>query len=84
VKAPVMALRRTGAVVVFTAGLALSGCASAPAPHAVHSNPAPSGGGVAPTLLDARTLSQVDSELGAVHRDLTRADTDLNNPTPDS
>jgi len=76
--------RRLAAIVVVGAGLCLAACGTGNAVHATSSTTTPSIAGNAPTPLNAQTLNQVDGELGAVHNDLSQANSDLTNPPADS
>jgi hypothetical protein len=78
-----MGQRRTAAVSVIAAGLALAACGSGPALHAAPVVPPPSGTAPSPALT-AQTLDQIDAQIDAVRTALTQATADLNDPKPDS
>jgi hypothetical protein len=78
-----MRSKRIAAVTVLSAGLALAACGST-TPQAVPPTTTPPAAVTGSTALSAATLAQVDAELSTIHADLHQANSDLNNPKPDS
>jgi|HubBroStandDraft_1064217.scaffolds.fasta_scaffold22855_4 hypothetical protein len=78
-----MGPRRTAAILALGAGLTLAACGTATGAHAARPARPAAADGAAPSLT-AQTLDQVDTDIGSVHNALNQADTDLDNPKPDS
>jgi hypothetical protein len=73
-----MTTRRMAALLAVTAGLSLTGCGTTA--QVVRRPPVTT----TPTSLDATTLNQIDQQINGASTALNQANSDLNNPKPDS